>query len=161
MMYPTDKGVTAVADSGSSDGKSPLDTSTNFFGSPSFPLIATSLGAAQACPKSFSAHTWMVYLFPVLTFSSSSFSSVVMCSFSSTSDCRRDRTLAFVSLMSVDLTETRKCEIGRSFEPSEVHVTSRSCSSLVRLSSMLLGALGIPISRKYIITSYYPLSIRG
>ena len=53
--------------------------------------------------------------------------------------------LLLVPLMSAELTVTRKCEIGWSLELSEVHVTRRSCSLLVRLSSMLPGGLGFPV----------------
>ena len=137
---------TTVVDSAS---PSPSEMSTNVFG-PSFPtLIETTSGKAQACPRSFSAQTWMVYVLPPSTSSSKSLSSGVIYSFISTSDCLRDRmsTLLESSRFSV-LTETRYCVIGWSLELSDVHVMRRSCLSSVRLSFMSLGALGIPVQSK-------------
>ena len=138
---------TAVEDSAS---PSPSEMSTNVLGFPSFPIvIETTSGLAQVCPKSFSAQTWMVYVLPPSTSSSKSLSSGVTYSFTSTSDCLRDRTSTLLeSSTSTVLTDTRYCVIGWSLEFSDVHVTRRSCPSLVRLSFMLLGALGIPVQSK-------------
>ena len=145
MMYPSGRAVDAVADSEGS--ASPSEMSTNVFGSPSFPLIANSLGEAQACPKSFSAQTWIVYVLPLSMSSNRSLSSAVTYSFTSnSSDCLRDRMALLGSSKLAVLTETLYCEIGWSLELSDSHVIRRSCSLLVRLRSMLLGALGIPVN---------------